>query len=139
MIYTSEDFKGGRCPECGSQDIEEEGNIANAGFFNGAGYFLNLPFGPDYRCRNCGARASDCFVAATVYGDENASQVQTLREFRDNVLSKSDLGKAFINFYYSGAGKKTADFIKKHLPSSIPVIRKGLDTLVERYSAMREK
>lgn len=79
-----------------------------------------------------------CFVATAVYGDNNAPQVQTLREFRDKVLMMSNIGRSFVNFYYSGAGRKTANFIKNHLPSTIPTIRRGLDVLVERYSTQRK-
>jgi hypothetical protein len=79
-----------------------------------------------------------CFVATAVYGNVNAPQVQTLRKFRDNVLMQSSIGKAFVNFYYSGAGKKTADFIREHLPSTVPAIRRGLDVLVDRYTAQKK-
>ena len=79
-----------------------------------------------------------CFVATAVYGDNNAPQVQILREFRDKVLMESNIGRSFVNFYYSGAGRKTANFIKNQLPSTIPAIRRGLDLLVERYSAQRK-
>ncbi len=51
---------------------------------------------------------------------------------------QSSTGRAFVDFYYSGAGKRTADFIREHLPSTIPAIRKGLDVLVEIYSAQRK-
>jgi hypothetical protein len=78
---------------------------------------------------------SDCFVATAVYGNANAPQVEALREFRDNVLMQSKVGKAFVNFYYGGAGEKTANFIREHLPSAISPIKKGLDRLVERYSS----
>lgn len=81
----------------------------------------------------------ECFVATAVYGDVNAPQVQTLRDFRENVLMRSSIGRLFVDFYYSGAGKRTANFIREHLPSTIPVIRKGLDVLVERYSAQRKR
>ena len=80
----------------------------------------------------------ECFVATVVYGDRNAPQVETLREFRNNVLMQSVAGRAFVDFYYSGAGKRTADFLREHLPSTIPAIRRGLDVLVERYSAQRK-
>ena len=60
--------------------------------------------------------------------------MRTLREFRDDVLMQSLIGRAFVDFYYSGVGEKTADFIKEHLPSAIPAIRRGLDVLVEGYS-----
>ena len=79
--------------------------------------------------------AGNCFVATAVYGDRNAPQVELLRGFRDNVLIRSSLGRSLVDFYYSGSGEKTANFIKEHLPSAIPVIRRGLDTLVKRYSA----
>lgn len=79
----------------------------------------------------------ECFIATAVYGNRDAPQVRTLRDFRDDVLTRSAAGKAFVDFYYSGAGKKTADFVKRHLPSTIPVLRRGLDVLVERYSAQR--
>ena len=82
-------------------------------------------------------RAMECFIATKVYGDINAPQVQTLREIRDNVLMREPLGKAFVNFYYSGAGKRSADFIENKIPLLIPVIKRGLDCLVERYSAQK--
>ncbi|MBU3941895.1 MAG: hypothetical protein KKF74_03205 [Nanoarchaeota archaeon] len=81
---------------------------------------------------------SDCFVATAVYGDRSAHQVEVLREFRNNVLMQSGVGRTFVDFYYSGAGRKTADFIREHLPSTIPAIRRGLDVLVERYSAQKK-
>lgn len=77
----------------------------------------------------------DCFVATAVYGDKNAPQVQALRRFKDEVLMRNHLGRTFVDFYYSGAGKKTAGFVREHLPSTLPLIRKGLDYLVDRYSA----
>lgn len=130
--YTREDFKEGKCPNCGGTNIKEI-------------EYMYPPFMKnDYKCRACKAENNesllDCFIATAVYGDRNAPQVQTLRDFRDNVLIKSSIGKTITNFYYSGAGKRTADFIKRHLPSTIPIVRKGLDVLVERYSAkQREK
>ena len=80
----------------------------------------------------------DCFVATAVYGDKNAPQVQTLRQFKDEILMQNEMGRAFVSFYYSGAGKKTANFVREHLPSTLPLIRKGLDCLVDRYSAQKK-
>lgn len=80
----------------------------------------------------------DCFVATAVYGDRLAPQVNILRDFRENVLMKNEFGRAFVNFYYSGAGKKAADSIKNLTPGIIPWMRKGLDFLVEKYSAHRK-
>jgi hypothetical protein len=75
-----------------------------------------------------------CFVATAVYDDENAPEVETLREVRDNVLKKSDLGNAFVEFYYSGAGRETADFVKTEYPILIPFIKEKLDKVVEVYN-----
>lgn len=75
----------------------------------------------------------DCFVATVVYEDVNSSQIQMLREIRDDVLMKNSLGRTFVEFYYSGAGKRTARFVREHLPSAIPILRKGLDRIISRY------
>ena len=82
-------------------------------------------------------RRDGCFVATAVYGNSEVPQVQVLRNFRDTVLMEHPVGRKFVDFYYSGAGKRTADFISEHLPSAIPLIRRGLDVLVERYSAQK--
>jgi len=73
-----------------------------------------------------------CFVASVVYGDENAPEVETLRQIRDNSLAENYLGKRFINFYYSGAGEKAAQIIKDNIPFTIPLIRKSLDLIVQK-------
>jgi len=76
-----------------------------------------------------------CFVASAVYKDAFAPEVEMLREFRKNILSQTSPGRLFIKFYYSGTGKKTADFVKDQLPTlGVPVIKKGLDALVKVYS-----
>lgn len=83
--------------------------------------------------------SDDCFIATAVYGDKHAPEVETLRQFRDNVLMESAPGRAFVRFYYSGAGKTAADLIQEKLPGTIPAIRNGLDWLVEKYSAKLEE
>ena len=86
-----------------------------------------------------GGRITDlnggCFVATAVYGNPDAPQVQALRDFRDEVLMQHPLGRRAVNFYYSGAGQRAADFIRDQVPSAILPIRKGLDFLVQKYSA----
>jgi hypothetical protein len=72
----------------------------------------------------------ECYVATAVYG--NHPNVDKLREFRDNYLKEKTGGRILVNFYYSGAGKKAANFIEDHLRFSIPLIRRGLDFLVDR-------
>ena len=41
-----------------------------------------------------------CFVATAAYGDPAAPEVETLRLFRDRVLARSSLGRAFIAIYW---------------------------------------
>ena len=74
-----------------------------------------------------------CFIATAVYGDINAPEVQTLREFRDNVLKKRRLGRAAVKVYYSGVGERAARLIEERIPYLMPVIRKGLDYVVNQY------
>jgi hypothetical protein len=45
--------------------------------------------------------SSGCYVATSVYGDYDAPQVQVLRRWRDQTLSRSSLGRSFVRFYYS--------------------------------------
>ncbi len=79
--------------------------------------------------------SKECFIATTVYGDENAPQIHTLRNYRDNILIKNIIGRTIIRIYYSGLGEKTAKFIANNYKSSIPTIRKGLDILVNKIES----
>lgn len=45
-------------------------------------------------------RNEGCYIATMAYGDYDHPQVIVLRNYRDQVLSKSFLGRAFIRFYY---------------------------------------
>ena len=55
---------------------------------------------------------SNCFVATACYGDENAPDVITLKNFRDNFLIKFYAGKKIISAYYL-FGPYLADFIRE--------------------------
>ncbi|MFH1917418.1 MAG: CFI-box-CTERM domain-containing protein [Nanoarchaeota archaeon] len=118
-----------KCPDCGNKDLEKDHNIMNI-TVNPAYYFLDFPFSPKYTCHKCDWESDDYFIATAVYGDKYAPEVDTLREFRDEVLTKHALGRAFVQVYYSEFGKKTARFLSEQLPGTIPLIKKGLDELV---------
>lgn len=47
------------------------------------------------------ASSGGCYVATCVYGSYDCPQVWTLRRYRDNTLSKTWYGRAFIKTYYS--------------------------------------
>jgi len=44
--------------------------------------------------------SSGCYIATMAYGDYDHPQVRILRQFRDEVLDKSVVGKWFITIYY---------------------------------------
>ncbi len=64
--------------------------------------------GEDFQiCPNCknvfGPRSgakTGCFIATAAYGDEDLPEVRFLRQFRDDVLEKSRLGRAAVRLYY---------------------------------------
>lgn len=47
------------------------------------------------------AQEKSCYVATSVYGDQCHGDVVTLRAFRDDYLSKTNLGRRFISWYYT--------------------------------------
>ena len=53
-----------------------------------------------------------CFIATAAYGTETASQLNVLRDFRDQVLLRSALGSRFVETYYK-VSPPVAAFIAK--------------------------
>ena len=60
-----------------------------------------------------GGGGGGCFIATAAYGSYLDPHVMVLRHFRDNVLLQSDLGTAFVRFYYKHS-PPIADFIAQH-------------------------
>lgn len=54
-----------------------------------------------------------CFIATTAYGTETASQLDILRDFRDQILLENALGSRFVEAYYR-VSPPVADFIAKN-------------------------
>jgi predicted RNA-binding Zn-ribbon protein involved in translation (DUF1610 family) len=74
-----------------------------------------------------------CYVATAVYGSYNCPEVWVLRRWRDQVLSKSSYGRAFIHCYYTISPIAVKYFGKTKLFSRI--FRPRLDKLTERLRA----
>jgi predicted RNA-binding Zn-ribbon protein involved in translation (DUF1610 family) len=69
-------------------------------------------------------KRSGCFIATAAYGTPFASEIQTLRSFRDSFIVRSSLGKKSILFYY-----KVSPFIANRIRPS-QKLRKIVRTLL---------
>lgn len=58
-----------------------------------------------------GSGSYNCFVATVAYGSGDYPSVRVLRQFRDQILTKYSVGKAFIKWYYK-VGPGLADSFK---------------------------
>lgn len=76
---------------------------------------------------NTGSK-SGCFIATAAYGSYLDPHVMVLRHFRDDVLLQSELGSAFVSFYYKHS-PPVADFIARH-DSLRTIMRLALTPLV---------
>jgi len=45
----------------------------------------------------------ECFIATAAYGTKTAAEIDILRDFRDEFLTDSAAGRAFIRFYYDNS------------------------------------
>lgn len=50
--------------------------------------------------RQTNTKSGGCFVATACYGDYDAAEVLVLRNYRDNVLLKTNLGRVAVDIYY---------------------------------------
>lgn len=57
-------------------------------------------------------KKTGCFVATACYGSYSAPEVMILRRFRDRIMMKSIIGRAFVTAYYC-VSPPIADFISK--------------------------
>ncbi len=70
-----------------------------------------------------------CYIATMVYGDYDHPQVIILRQFRDEVLDQSTVGKWFIRTYYRLSPKLVAQL--KNKKSINIIIRKTLNQFIK--------
>jgi len=73
---------------------------------------------------NFSGAGSRCFIATAAYGTPMAEEIEILREFRDEYLLTSPVGKALVGLYYR-VSPPIAEFITEH-PSLKPIVRAGL-------------
>jgi tetratricopeptide (TPR) repeat protein len=70
-----------------------------------------------------------CYIATMAYGDYDHSQVRILRRYRDEVLARSSLGRAFIRVYYTTSPYLVTVLTNKKNINSI--IRRLLDKWIK--------
>lgn len=70
-----------------------------------------------------------CYIATYVYGSYDATEVLTLRKFRDEKLLTNSIGTLFVKFYY-----KISPFLIRHFSGKIfkKTSKKFLDYCMER-------
>lgn len=83
---------------------------------------------PSYSAPKTSSSSGGCYIATMAYGDYNHPQVIELRKYRDSVLSKSHMGKAFISFYYTTSPHLVKILHNNHLINQI--IRKLLNKFI---------
>lgn len=77
-----------------------------------------------------------CYIATMVYGSYDHPKVMILRQFRDNYLMKSILGRSFVKTYYFISPKAVKVLCKKKRINSI--IRTIIDRIVEQIRSERK-
>jgi hypothetical protein len=65
-----------------------------------------------------------CFIATAAYGTSKSEEIQILRQFRDEYLLTSAMGKAFVDLYYM-ISPPIAELVIEH-PGLKPIVRAGL-------------
>lgn len=74
-------------------------------------------------------RNKSCYIATLVYEDIDHPKVELLRQYRDTTLSKTSLGRSFINYYYNNAPKWVKILENKQIVNNS--IRKCLDMFIK--------
>ena len=76
---------------------------------------------------NSNSNSDGCYIATMVYKDYNHPQVLVLRQFRDQKLAKTFLGRGFINLYYA-TSPRLVSILKNNKP-----INQIIKSILEKF------
>jgi len=126
-----------------NKNIHEFKNIINEAY-NGITAISSLDMLPNIRAQflknrevitgfknqvNTATTGSSCYIATMAYGNYDHPQVMVLRQFRDEVLTKSQFGTWFIKKYYHYSPKMVEKMKNKKVLNTL--IRKGLNQFIK--------
>ena len=124
-----------RCYDTVCTPLVEDPNSMNTGYKSSEYYQvppINVSFESNKKSRWLRKKAAGaCYIATAVYGGYDKPEVMALRHFRDDVLMKSALGRAFVRAYYAispplakrlKAGSAITRFIRKLLDKIVSFI-----------------
>jgi len=109
-------------PDEGGQFVSWSGDVDTIADVDAASTIITMD--SPYSIRANFSGAGWCFIATAAYGSSMAEEIEILREFRDEYLLTSPVGKALVEFYYR-VSPPIAEFITEH-PSLKPIVRAGL-------------
>ena len=99
---------------------------------------FSAPINPTSPASNSSTDSGEgCYIATCVYGSYDAPEVLTLRRFRDEILKKHRLGRAFIRCYYAISPHLVKCFGKSEWFHRF--WRKRLDGMVERLNLHKNR
>lgn len=112
------------CWKCGSNTTHSNHSFTNSLISDQITYNICKDCytkGRDFQkhLKNEDETSSNCYIATVCYGDINAKEVEDLRQFRDNYLSKNKFGQIFIRYYYIYSPNISRKLKNKNLFNSI--------------------
>lgn len=86
------------CMKCGGKDIESAESVSN--IMPPPQFSSEIDTQKENESSNSSDSGGGCFIATAAFNSPFSEEVTILRYYRDEKLLKSNVGRAFISFYY---------------------------------------
>lgn len=126
------------CKNCGGELFRGQTGCPVCWYDQLGPLYQNVRFGK-YSKREPKGKTNDkgpCFVATVVFENPYCYELSTLRNFRDNTLSKMKIGRNFIDWYYKN-GKNIAEWVEKK--KNVKVLLKNILSFFVRILNFKNK